>query len=106
MGKGLFSSGQAGKSMRRGDDSQACIRSALLRRRRILGLTQDEAARFLGISRMIYHRMETGTRRIRLSELAAICSAFNCHIGELVQDGELAGAYAQAVKAMLGAASA
>ena len=91
--------------MRRADDSQACIRSALRRRRRTLGLTQEDAARLLGMSRMTYHRIETGARRIRFSELAAICAAFNCHIGELVQDGQLAGAYAYAAKAILGEVS-
>jgi DNA-binding Xre family transcriptional regulator len=91
--------------MRRGDDSQACIRSALRRRRRTLGLTQQEAAHLLGMSRVTYHRMETGVRRIRFSELAAICAAFSCHVGELVQDGQLAEAYAYAAKAILGQAS-
>ena len=37
------------------DDSQACIRSALRRRRRTLGLTQDDAATLLGMSRVSYH---------------------------------------------------
>lgn len=92
--------------MRHSDDSQACIRSALRRRRRTLGLTQDDAAGLLGMSRMTYHRIETGARRIRFAELAVICSAFNCHIGELVQDGQLATAYTHAAKAILGEASA
>jgi DNA-binding XRE family transcriptional regulator len=105
IGKGLFSSASRDQPTRGADDSQACIRSAL-RRRRTLGLTQEEAAQLLGISRMAYHRMETGTRRIRLSELAAICAAFNLHVGELVQDGQLATAYASAAKAILGQASA
>ena len=34
--------------MRLPDDSQACIRSALRRRRRTLGLTQEDAARVHG----------------------------------------------------------
>jgi hypothetical protein len=54
------------------------------------------------MSRMTYHRIETGARRIRFVELAAICAAFNCHVGELVQDGQLASAYAYAAKAILG----
>ena len=88
--------------MRQADDSQACIRSALRRRRRTLGLTQQDAASVLCMSRMTYHRIETGARRIRFVELAAICAAFNCHVGELVQDGQLASAYAYAAKAILG----
>ena len=87
------------------DDSQACIRSALRRRRRTLGLTQDEAATLLGMSRVSYHRIETGVRRIRFVEIAAICEAFNCHVGELVQDAQLASAYVHAAKAILGESS-
>jgi len=92
--------------MRRADDAQACIRSALRRQRRTLGLTQADAAGVLGMSRMTYHRIETGVRRIRLSELATICAAFKCHIEELVQDGQLADAYVHAARAILGEASA
>src|SRR5215472_16125440 len=105
MGAGLFTTQSAQKTVRRTDDSQACIRSALRRRRRTLGLTQEDTAGMLGMSRMTYHRIETGSRRIRLSELAAICTAFECHIGELVQDGQLANAYAFAAKAILGEAT-
>ena len=86
------------------DDSQASIRSALRRRRRTMGLTQNDAANLLGISRVTYHRIETGSRRIRFVELAAICEAFNCHVGELVQDGQLTSAYVHAAKAILGEA--
>lgn len=92
--------------MLQADDAQTCIRSALRRRRRALGLTQEDAAGLLGMSRMTYHRIETGARRILLSELATICAAFKCHIGELVQDGQLAGVYAHAAKAILGETSA
>ncbi len=91
--------------MRLPDDSQACIRSALRRRRRTLGLTQNDAANLLGMSRVSYHRIETGVRRIRFLEIAAICEAFNCHVGELVQDGQLASAYVHAAKAILGEAA-
>jgi transcriptional regulator with XRE-family HTH domain len=91
--------------MRLPDDSQSCIRSALRRRRRALGLTQNDAANLLGMSRVSYHRIETGVRRIRFVEIAAICEAFNCHVGELVQDGQLASAYVHAAKAILGEAA-
>ena len=87
------------------DDSQACIRSALRQRRRTLGMTQDDTASLLGMSRVTYHRIETGSRRIRFVEIAAICEAFNCHVGELVQDDQLASAYVHAAKAILGEAS-
>jgi len=104
IGARLFSSGSQERPVRRAEDAQACIRSALLRRRRVLGLTQEAAARVLGMSRLSYHRIETGKRHIHFTELAAICAAFNCHIGELVQDGQLANAFANAAKAILGEA--
>ena len=90
--------------MGRAEDAQASIRSALRRRRRMLGLTQEAAARVLGMSRLTYHRIEIGRRHIQFSELAAICAAFNCHIGELVQDGQIAHAFTYAAKALLGEA--
>ena len=105
-GDGLFASRPQVQVMRQSDDAQACIRLALRQRRHTLGLTQEEAAGILGMSRMTYHRIETATRRIRFSELAAICAAFNCQIGELLPDGQLANAYANAAKAILGEASA
>ena len=105
IGARLFSSGSREQPVRGAADAQACIRSALRRRRRTLGLTQEAAARVLGMSRLTYHRIETGARHIHFTELAAICAAFNCHIGELVQDGQLANAFTYAAKAILGEAS-
>jgi transcriptional regulator with XRE-family HTH domain len=82
--------------MQRRDDVQACIRAVLRRRRRSLGLTQADLARLLGMPRLTYHRIETGARRIRLVELAALCEALQCHAGELLQDGQLTAAYLRA----------
>jgi DNA-binding XRE family transcriptional regulator len=86
--------------MRRRDDVQACIRTALRRRRRSLGLTQAEAARLIGVRRLTYHRIETGGRRIRFGELSMLCDAFQCHVGELLQDGQLAAAYRRMADAL------
>ena len=88
--------------MRSAHDNQACIRSALRRRRRALGLTQQQAAQLLGMSRLTYHRIETGARHIHFADLAAICELFNCHPVELLQDSQLASAYANAATALLG----
>jgi DNA-binding Xre family transcriptional regulator len=104
IGARLFSPAAAETPRWRSEDAQACIRSALRRRRRALGLTQAGAAQLLGMSRLSYHRVESGARHIRFTELAAICSAFNCHIGELVQDGQLASAFTNAARAILGEA--
>jgi len=88
--------------MRAAHDSQACIRSALRRRRRTLGLTQHQAAGLLGMSRLTYHRIETGARHLHFADLAAICELYNCHPVELLQDSQLAAAYAHAATALLG----
>jgi transcriptional regulator with XRE-family HTH domain len=84
------------------DDCQASIRSAVRRRRRTLGLTQSDMARLLRMSRLSYHRIESGGRRIHFAELAALCVALRCGVGELLQDGQLAAAYVQAARALLG----
>jgi len=104
IGARLFSPGLEQAETDRTEDAQACIRSALRRRRRVLGLTQEAAAGVLGMSRLTYHRIESGRRHIHFTELAAICAAFNCHIGDLVQDGQLANAFVYAAKALLGEA--
>lgn len=91
--------------MRRGEDNQACIRSALRRRRRTLGLTQDQAAQILGMPRLTYHRIESGARRIRFADFSVICEMYNCDIAELLQDSQLAAAYAYAGRTILGGAA-
>ena len=98
----LFSPRSEEKPMRSAHDNQACIRSALRRRRRALGLTQQQAAQLLGMSRLTYHRIETGARHIHFADLAAICEMYNCHPVELLQDSQLAAAYAHAATALLG----
>jgi DNA-binding XRE family transcriptional regulator len=102
----LFSSRSEERPMRAAHDNQACIRSALRRRRRALGLTQEQAARLLRMSRLTYHRIETGARHIHFADLAAICELYNCHPVELLQDSQLAAAYAHAATALLGEMSA
>ncbi|TMJ51059.1 MAG: helix-turn-helix transcriptional regulator [Alphaproteobacteria bacterium] len=104
LGARLFRPGSSAQPVRNTGDTQASIRSALRRRRRTLGLTQEGAARVLGMPRLTYHRIETGARHIHFTELAKICALFNCHIGELVQDGQLATAFIHAAKAILGEA--
>ena len=104
IGARLFSSTLQNRPVKDVGDVQACIRSALRRRRRTLGLTQEDAAAILDMSRLTYHRIETGRRHIHFTELAAICAAFNYHIGELVQDEQLANAFTYAAKSLLGEA--
>jgi DNA-binding Xre family transcriptional regulator len=91
--------------VRYGDDPQSCIRTALRRRRRALGLTQQATARLLGMPRLTYHHIETGARHIHFADLAAICRIFDCAPGELLQDGSLAAAFAHAATHLLGDAA-
>ncbi len=91
--------------MRNGDDPQSCIRAALRRRRRMLGLTQEATARLLGMSRLTYHRIESGARHIHFADLAAICGTLNCAPGELLQDSQLAAAFSRAASELLGQTS-
>ena len=84
------------------ESAQADIRSALRRRRRALGLTQEQAARLLAMPRLTYHRIETGARHIKFAELGQICLALHCHIEDLVRDKQLAAAYATFAQAILG----
>jgi DNA-binding XRE family transcriptional regulator len=98
----LFISPPEATAMRHLDDPQSCIRAALRRRRRALGLTQAAAAHLLGMPRLTYHRIETGARCIHFADLAAICETFNCAPAELLQDGQLAAAFARAATELLG----
>ena len=82
----------AAATTRTAPDDQSVIRAAIRRRRRTLGLTQEGAARIVGLPRLTYHRIEHGPRHIRLAELATICELFNCDIGDILQDAELAAA--------------
>lgn len=104
IGVRLFSPNSDARPMGHAGDAQACIRSALRRRRLMLGLTQEAAAGVLGMSRLTYQRIETGRRQLHFTELANICAMFNCHVGEIVQDGQLANAFIYAAKALLGEA--
>jgi DNA-binding XRE family transcriptional regulator len=83
------------------DDPQDAIRAAIRQRRRMLGLTQEQAAALLGLPRLTYYRIETGRRRIHARELAAICTAYDCPVGELVEDDALARAFVRAAAGLL-----
>jgi transcriptional regulator with XRE-family HTH domain len=63
--------------------------------RRALGMTQDQCAALIGISRLSFTRIELGHRRIKLPELAAICEALGCSAADLLGDATLAVAAAR-----------
>lgn len=84
-------------------DPQASIRAAIRLRRRKLGLTQDEFSAIVGMSRVTYHRIETGNRRIRAEELSGFCKALCCAASDLIEDPALARSYEFIAKSLLGA---
>jgi transcriptional regulator with XRE-family HTH domain len=69
------------------------MRLAIRRKRHALHLTQAEVARRLGISRLVYHRIESGARIIHFNELAEICKVYRCPIDDLIEDAQLVAAY-------------
>jgi transcriptional regulator with XRE-family HTH domain len=87
-------------------DRRRCQCATATIRRRALGLTQEATARLLGMSRLTYHRIETGARHIHFADLAAICATFNCPPGELLQDSQLAAAFSNAAATLFGEAPA
>lgn len=84
-------------------DQQAGIRRSLRRIRCALGLTQDDVAQLLNMTRISYHRIESGHQRISLGRLALICRGLGCSIGDLIQDDPIAvAAYTAAARSILG----
>ncbi len=81
-------------------DDQSGIRAKMARRRRQLGLTQEDMASLLHVGRVSYQRMEAGVRVIRFEELARICDVLQCGVAELLDDAKAVHSYERA-KAIL-----
>jgi DNA-binding XRE family transcriptional regulator len=52
--------------------------------RKVLGMTQDNAASALGISLLKYHRIEAGSRQLHFDEITALCKLFHIEPEELL----------------------
>jgi Zn-dependent peptidase ImmA (M78 family)/DNA-binding XRE family transcriptional regulator len=61
------------------------IGERLLDARRQRGLTQDRAAREVGLSRTTVVAIEKGERRVSADELVAFCALYNCPITSIVR---------------------
>jgi len=85
---------------RRQENPQDSLRRAVRRKRRALSLTQAAVAQRLAVSRLIYHRMESGARIIHFNELDTLCKALRCNIEELIDDSQLLAAYRTAAKVL------
>lgn len=81
--------------MSRFDAIRAPIGRRMHERRRMLGMTQQQCADLLGISRLSVARIELGYRRIQLPELATICDILGCSAADLLGDDGLAAAAAR-----------
>jgi len=79
-----------------GDDTvRSRIGGRMREHRRALGMTQEQCAALIGMSRLSLTRVELGYRRIKLPELAAICEARGCSAEDLLGDAGLATAAAR-----------
>jgi transcriptional regulator with XRE-family HTH domain len=92
--------------MSRLDPTRARIGGRIRALRRALGMTQQEAAELLRVSRLTLTRMELGTRRITLLELGAICEILGCPAEELLGDAGLAAAAIHNRERLYGSADA
>jgi transcriptional regulator with XRE-family HTH domain len=63
--------------------------------RRALGMTQEQCAALIGMSRLSLTRIELGYRRVKLPELGAICETLGCSAEDLLGDAGLATAAAR-----------
>lgn len=81
--------------MDRAATTRARIGRRLRERRRALGMTQQQCAALIGMSRLSLTRIELGHRRIKLPELAAICEALGCPAEILLGEAGLAAAAAR-----------
>lgn len=83
------------------DDPQASLRRSIRKTRHRLGLTQDQVAQALGVSRLTYHRMEKGERRIHFEMIAGLCEAFNITLNEIFDDPVIVRSYTRMSQILL-----
>ena len=83
---------------------QTSLRRNIRQYRKTLGLTQDDVAKTLGISRLRFHRMETGSGTIRFEMIGRLCTLYGCSIDALVDDPMIAEVYRNLSKAIIGVA--
>lgn len=73
----------------------------LREQREYLGFTQLEVAGVLGISRSALSLVESGKRRVRVSELKQLANLYRCSIRYLLGDEEPAAALSEATQELL-----
>jgi transcriptional regulator with XRE-family HTH domain len=76
--------------MSRHDAMRARIGARVRERRRALGMTQEQCAALIGLSRLSLTRIELGYRRLKLSELGTVCETLGCSAEDLLGDPALA----------------
>lgn len=70
------------------DAERASVGTRIKKAREYRGFSQEDVARFLGVSRSSISQMETGSRGIDLLELRRLATLFQCSIGELAGENE------------------
>ena len=88
------------------DKLRARIGGRVRAHRRALGMTQEQCAALVGMSRLSLTRIELGYRRIKLPELAVICEALGCAAENLLGDAALAAAAARNQERLYGSPNA
>lgn len=64
------------------------LRENISERRRAVGLTQEEVATRLGVSRQTVGKWESGRATPELEKLVALCDLFGCSLDELAGRAE------------------
>jgi transcriptional regulator with XRE-family HTH domain len=67
-------------------DRNRRLRELIREYRELRRLSQEEVAQMIGISRLSYHRVENGTRRLDKEELKAVCSAIGVNPDALLRE--------------------
>ena len=57
----------------------------LKKAREYLGLTQDDVAKLIGVSRVTITNIETGTRKVSAEELSKFSKIYGCTMEELLE---------------------
>jgi transcriptional regulator with XRE-family HTH domain len=64
-------------------------RKAIIRRRKMAGISQQRLADILGVSRSLYGRFEVGQRDLTITELCTIANALEIDVVALLQPEDI-----------------
>jgi transcriptional regulator with XRE-family HTH domain len=70
------------------DDLYACLGKVIIKRRKEIGLTQDELARRSGVDRAFISELERGKRQPSFGTVSKLASGLNIRYSRLVRECE------------------